>query len=174
MVPVWAGFFCEQSPALAGTNNSPSRFRPCRQPEGLRYRGYVSLVVAAAIVDSLEKPRLLLAAQRSYPKDLAGKWELPGGKVEDGEDPESACVREIIEELGVTPELDRILPAPGGDWPIGKHTMRVWIATVDREPVRTNDHAEVRWCTAKEARALEWLPGDVPLVEKLTDWMLGS
>lgn len=134
----------------------------------------MSLVVAAAIVDSLEKPRRLLAAQRSYPAELAGKWELPGGKVEDGEDPKTACVREIVEELGVTPALDRIVPAPHGDWPIGKHTMRVWLATIDAEPVRTSDHSELRWCTAMEVLSLDWLPGDIPLAQKLAAWMLDS
>ena len=134
----------------------------------------MSLVVAAAIVDSLEKPRRLLAAQRSYPADLAGKWELPGGKIENGEDPQSACVREILEELGVTPTLDRIVPGPDGDWPIGKHTMRVWLATIDGEPVRTDDHSELRWCTPLDVLDLDWLPGDIPLAKKLADWMLDT
>lgn len=132
----------------------------------------MSLVVAAAIVDSLEHPTRLLAAQRSYPKDLAGKWELPGGKVEEGEDPESACLREIREELGVTPTLDRIVPGPEGDWPIGRHTMRVWLATIDEEPECGPDHDELRWCTALETLGLDWLPGDIALAKKLASWML--
>lgn len=131
----------------------------------------MSLVVAAAIVDSLHRPSVLLAAQRSYPKDLAGKWELPGGKVEDGEHPRSACVREIVEELGVTPTLDRIVPGPEGDWPIGRHTMRVWLATVDSEPIRGDDHSELRWCSPDEVLTLDWLPGDIPLAAQLASWM---
>lgn len=128
----------------------------------------MSLVVAAAIVDSFDHPRRLLAAQRSYPSDLAGKWELPGGKVEPGEDPRDACVREIVEELGVAPTLGALVPGPEGDWPIGKHTMRVWLATVSDEPVRGTDHSSLRWCTASEILGLDWLPGDVALARVLS------
>ena len=131
----------------------------------------MSLVVAAAIVDSLTSPRRLLAAQRSYPVELAGKWELPGGKVDEGEDPMAACAREIIEELGVTPTLGPLVPSPTGDWPIGKHSMRVWLATVDAEPVQTDGHLALRWCTASELLDLDWLPGDIPLARLLSEWM---
>ena len=58
-------------------------------------------VVAAAIVDSLSAPTKLLACSRAYPQELRGQFELPGGKVEDGEDPTVALAREIAEELVV-------------------------------------------------------------------------
>ena len=57
-------------------------------------------VVAAAIVDSLSEPTMLLACSRAYPQELRGQFELPGGKVEDNEDPVTALEREIEEELG--------------------------------------------------------------------------
>ena len=57
-------------------------------------------VVAAAIVDSLSEPTMLLACSRAYPQELRGQFELPGGKVEEGEDPTVALEREIAEELG--------------------------------------------------------------------------
>ena len=57
-------------------------------------------VVAAAIVDSLSEPTMLLACSRAYPQELRGQFELPGGKVEGAEDPVEALTREIIEELG--------------------------------------------------------------------------
>ena len=57
-------------------------------------------VVAAAIVDSLTEPTKLLACSRAYPQELRGQFELPGGKVEDNEDPVEALTREIAEELG--------------------------------------------------------------------------
>lgn len=69
-------------------------------------------VVAAAIVDSLVEPTLLLAAARAYPPRLAGKFELPGGKVEDTEDPLSALVREIREELGTELTLGPMVAPP--------------------------------------------------------------
>lgn len=101
-------------------------------------------------------------------------WELPGGKVEEGEDPIQACVREIIEELGVTPTLYDLVEGPEGDWPIGKHTMRVWLATVNSEPVQGSDHSELRWCEAEDVTKLNWLPGDVALAKKLADWMVST
>ena len=57
-------------------------------------------VVAAAIVDSLSDPTMLLTCSRAYPQELRGQFELPGGKVEDAEDPVAAPTREIAEELG--------------------------------------------------------------------------
>ncbi|MEZ7898650.1 MAG: (deoxy)nucleoside triphosphate pyrophosphohydrolase [Flaviflexus sp.] len=132
----------------------------------------MSLVVAVALVDSLTHPTRLLAAQRSYPKDLAGKWELPGGKVEEGEDPTHACIRELQEELNITPILGPLVEGEDGDWPIGKHTMRVWLALSETEPVRGSDHSELRWCTAENLLDLDWLPGDVALAHKLRSWLV--
>jgi len=58
------------------------------------------LVVAAAVLDNLEHPTTLLCAARSYPPEHAGQFELPGGKIEEGEDAAAALEREIAEELG--------------------------------------------------------------------------
>ena len=75
------------------------------------------LVVAAAIVDHLDNPRELLAARRSVPPSLAGRWEFPGGKVEPGEAPLNALEREIDEELGVGLRLGAELVGPDdGAW----------------------------------------------------------
>lgn len=78
------------------------------------------VVVGAALFDGGR----LLAARRSAPADLAGRWELPGGKVEPGERPEDALVRELREELGVDAEPVERVP---GQWPLrAPYVLRVW------------------------------------------------
>ncbi|MFI9484984.1 (deoxy)nucleoside triphosphate pyrophosphohydrolase [Promicromonospora sp. NPDC052451] len=128
-------------------------------------------VVAAAIVDDLDRPTRLLAARRSAPAALAGRWELPGGKVEPGEDPLDALHRELGEELGVTVSVGAELPASdGGAWPItATHRMRVWFATPVRgTPAPLEDHDELRWLGAGELGDVPWLDGDVQIIEALS------
>ena len=89
-------------------------------------------VVAAAIVDSLECPTELLACSRAYPQELRGQFELPGGKIEEGEDAVAALEREIAEELGARLRVgERVAPEGGLWWPIlGGRVMGVWLAEV--------------------------------------------
>ncbi|MGW3632508.1 (deoxy)nucleoside triphosphate pyrophosphohydrolase [Streptomyces sp. NPDC005122] len=107
----------------------------------------------------------LLAARRSAPPELAGRWELPGGKVEAGEAPEAALVRELREELGVVTEAVRRVP---GEWPLrAPYVLRVWTARLlpgsdDPEPLE--DHDELRWLTPDEIWDVDWLDQDVPAV----------
>lgn len=128
------------------------------------------LVVAAAIVDDLTSPRLLLAARRSAPAALAGRWELPGGKVEPGEDPAAALHREIREELGVGLVVGARVPGPlAGDWAIDRSLrLRVWRARVaSGTPAPLVDHDDVRWVDAEDWTELPWLPADEPIVAAL-------
>jgi 8-oxo-dGTP diphosphatase len=128
-------------------------------------------VVAAVIVDNLDHPTRLLAARRSAPEALAGRWEFPGGKVEPGEEQLDALRRELDEELGVRVALGAELPGPdGGAWPITtKHRMRVWFARLqDGTPEPLEDHDELRWLAASELDDVPWLEGDVQIVAALS------
>src|SRR5690554_3381843 len=130
------------------------------------------LVVAAAIWDSLERPTTMLCAQRSAPPELAGRWELPGGKVEPGESPEAALHRELAEELGIGVRLGTLVPAPdGADWPILQHLhMRVWLAEVTTGVAEAlQDHAELRWVARDSLDDLDWLAPDRPILHALRD-----
>lgn len=130
-----------------------------------------TLVVAAVILDDLEEPARLLAARRSAPKSLAGRWEFPGGKVEPGEDDVEALHRELREELGVEVALGARVPAPdGGDWPIlHGHRMRVWLARiVDGEPEPLADHDDLRWLELADVHDVDWLEPDRPIVAAVT------
>ncbi|MFI6472196.1 MULTISPECIES: (deoxy)nucleoside triphosphate pyrophosphohydrolase [unclassified Streptomyces] len=118
-----------------------------------------TVVVAGAVYDRGR----LLAARRSAPPELAGRWELPGGKVEQGESPQQALVRELREELGIETEpLERI----AGEWPLKPGlVLHAWTARLlDGEPRPLQDHDELRWLAPEEADAVDWLPQDRPAV----------
>lgn len=133
------------------------------------------VIVAAAIVTPAVRPGdppRLLAAQRAYPPGLAGRWELPGGKVEAGEDELAALVRECREELGVT-----VVPGErvGADVPIPPgRVLRVWAARVAAGEPQPREHAALRWLRAGELDGLDWLPADRPLVPALRDLLRRS
>jgi len=124
--------------------------------------------VGAAIVDDLQHPTRLLAARRSLPADLAGGWELPGGKVEPGESPEQALHREIREELGVSIVLGRDVPGPRPDrtWALGEdYRLLVRLAAITSGSPRTlEDHDELRWLARSQLYAVPWLPADLPVI----------
>ncbi|MEU9476808.1 (deoxy)nucleoside triphosphate pyrophosphohydrolase [Streptomyces sp. NPDC048191] len=122
------------------------------------------LVVGAALLDGGR----LLAARRSAPADLAGRWELPGGKVESGERPEDALVRELREELGIEAEPVERVP---GQWPLrAPYVLRVWTARLrpgSPAPRPLQDHDELRWLTESELWDVPWLDQDVPAVREV-------
>ncbi|MEZ7003764.1 (deoxy)nucleoside triphosphate pyrophosphohydrolase [Streptomyces sp. AD55] len=121
------------------------------------------IVVAAALVDDGR----LLAARRSEPPELAGRWELPGGKVEPGETPEAALVRELREELGVTAEAGERVP---GQWPLrSPYVLWVWTARLgpgSPAPTALEGHDALRWLAPEEVGDVPWLDQDVPAVQQ--------
>lgn len=128
-----------------------------------------SVVVAGAVCDGGR----LLAARRSAPPELAGRWELPGGKLEPGESGEQALVRELREELGVEAQpLERI----PGEWPLNPgYVLRVWmVRLVSGEPRPLEDHDELRWLDAGEADTVDWLDQDRPAVAEAVRRLRGT
>ncbi len=105
----------------------------------------------------------LLAARRSAPPELAGRWELPGGKLEPGETPEEALVRELREELGV--EVRPIARIPG-EWQLKPgYVLRVWTAhLLAGDPQPLEDHDALRWLTPSQVDEVDWLAEDRPAV----------
>ncbi|MBX9245131.1 (deoxy)nucleoside triphosphate pyrophosphohydrolase [Actinotalea ferrariae] len=135
-------------------------------------RQHPVLVVAAALVDDLDRPTRLLSARRSKPLSLAGRWEFPGGKVDAGETPTQALHREISEELGITITLGGEVPGPrDGGWSITHgYVMRLWAATVEAgEPQPLVEHDELTWLPAGAWLSVPWLDPDVPIVEALVE-----
>jgi 8-oxo-dGTP diphosphatase len=130
----------------------------------------VIVVVAAAIVQAGPSPRVL-AAQRGYPAALAGRWELPGGKVEPDETEVAALIRECREELGVTIEVGERV---GADLPAVDPSMalRVWWARIVSGKLHAHQHSALRWLAAGELDDVDWLPADRPLVALLRDGLV--
>lgn len=111
-------------------------------------------VVGAAIV----RDGRVLAARRTAPPATAGRWELPGGKVEPGETPEAALVREIAEELGCTVAVTGWLP---GEVAIGeRHVLTVAVAELVAGEPQPHEHDAVRWLAAGELGSVDWLEPD--------------
>lgn len=120
-------------------------------------------VVAAAILSADGKQ--VLAARRTSPPEAAGRWELPGGKVEEGETPEAALVREIGEELGC---LIEVLDWMQGEAPIGEsHRLIAATARVVAGEPRPREHDQVLWLAAEDLDAVDWLEPDRPFLDAL-------
>ena len=123
----------------------------------------MQLVVGMALVHGGR----LLAARRAYPEPSAGRWELPGGKVDAGESPESALVREILEELGcgvaVTGWLEPEVPIRDD------LVLRVATAVLaDGEPVpRDGEHDAIRWLRRDQLDDVDWLDADRQFIGEL-------
>jgi len=124
--------------------------------------------VAAAIL----RDGHVLAARRTLPPQAAGRWELPGGKVEDGEGPDAALVREIGEELGCLVEVGEWL---AGESPIGEtHVLRAALCRVIAGEPRPREHDEVRWLAADELDTVDWLEPDRPFLAELAGHLAGA
>ena len=132
--------------------------------------GTAPAVVAAAIVHKGH----VLAQQRSYPEHLAGRWELPGGRVEAGETDEAALVRECVEELGARITVGERV---GPDVPLPKgYLMRTYAATLadgDELP-EALEHLAVEWVPADRLAELDWLDPDIALLPDLRALLAGA
>ena len=118
------------------------------------------LIVAVALIDAAGLR--VLAAQRSYPPDLAGQWEFPGGKVDAGEDERAAARRECAEELGVVVQVGNRV-GPDVTTAAG-HPLHLWGAQVASGAPAAHEHRALRWLSADELWDVPWIAADVPLV----------
>lgn len=128
----------------------------------------VVLVVAAALLDADGR---ILIAQRPEGKQMAGLWEFPGGKMQDGETPEGALVRELQEELGIDVCTGCLHPITFASHHYEKfhllmplYVIRQWDGMPDAV-----EHSDIRWVRVSELGQYNMPPADVPLVQALQD-----
>ncbi len=115
------------------------------------------IVVAGAVI----RQSRLLVAQRVRPPELAGRWELPGGKVAPGESEPAALARELAEELGLAADDVAVIGRLGDDVPLnGAATLRAYRVRLVRGEPQAHDHGALRWVTAAELDDIDWVPAD--------------
>lgn len=124
-------------------------------------------VVGAAIIDAGE----CLVAQRAQDMSLPGKWEFPGGKVDDGERPHAALVRELREELDVAVVIGEWLGR--GEARVGQKriVLDVFAARVAGRAMHVREHAEIRWVAEPDLKGLDWAEADIPIVPFVQAYM---
>lgn len=121
-------------------------------------------VVAAVI----KRGDMIFATQRGY-GDLKGGWEFPGGKIEKGESPEAALVREIKEELDTEISVEKFLHTIEYDYPSFHLSMRCYLCSVVSGDLNLKEHEAARWLTKETLNSVEWLPADVELIPMINE-----
>jgi 8-oxo-dGTP diphosphatase len=133
----------------------------------------ILLVVAAALIDARGH---VLLQQRAAHRSMAGLWEFPGGKVETGESPERALVRELEEELGVVIEQAALSPLAFASEALGENHLLLLLfsARAWRGEPQPLDASALRWVSVDEMRHLAMPPADVPLVDALAALLVSA
>lgn len=123
-------------------------------------------VVAAIIIENGK----VFATQRGYGEFKDG-WEFPGGKIEQGETPEEAIVREIKEELDTVVEVGELLDTVEYDYPNFHLSMDCFICKIKSGDLVLKEHESAKWLTKEILRSVEWLPADEGLVGKIEKYL---
>ena len=123
-------------------------------------------VVAAIIIKNGE----VFATQRGY-GDFKGGWEFPGGKIDAGETPEEALIREIKEELDTEVEVIELLDTVEYDYPNFHLSMDCFICNIKSGDLVLKEHEAAQWLTKETLDSVNWLPADLGLIDKIREYL---
>lgn len=123
-------------------------------------------VVAAIIIHDGK----CYATQRGY-GEFKDKWEFPGGKIEEGETPEKALIREIMEELETEIKVDGYFDTIEYDYPNFHLSMKCYFCSVVKGNLHITEHEDAKWLSGNQLDNVEWLPADYTIIEKLKKYI---
>ena len=121
--------------------------------------------VVAAIIKRGDE---ILATQRGY-GNYEGWWEFPGGKIESGETPEQALVREIREELRADIAIEKHIIDVSHDYPEFHIDMQCFLCSLVGDELTLVEHEDAKWLDAEHVKSVKWLPSDIEVVDALQE-----
>ena len=127
-------------------------------------------VVAAVICDSIKDKKQIFATARGY-GEFKGQWEFPGGKIEEGETPQQALVREIQEELEVTIQVGDLIDTIEYDYPTFHLSMECFWCEVVEGTIKLLEAEDAKWLTKDTLYDVQWLSADLTLISKIEKMM---
>lgn len=127
-------------------------------------------VVAAVICDSFDKKQKIFATAKGY-GEFKDKWEFPGGKVETGETPQQALVREIQEELATKVRVGNLITTVEYDYPAFHLSMDCFWCEVKQGELKLLEAEDAKWLTKEKLYSVKWLPADMTLIAEIEKQM---
>ncbi len=120
-------------------------------------------VVGAVIVED----KKILCAQRGPDKSLPLMWEFPGGKIEAGETPKEALIREIEEEMLCRIEVGEKVDYTVYEYDFGIVHLTTYLSKITSGELKLTEHEQIKWLAPHEIGKLNWAPADIPAIKKL-------